>query len=151
MIRLSAFADEIAGDLEEQLDALAEDGIAHLDLRAVWGTPVLQLTDEQIERTRRLLDARGIRVAAIGSPIGKTPIDAPFHEEIDRFERAVSLARELGARYIRVFSFYPPAAVAGSFDWADYRDEVIGRLRELTARARAADLILTHENEKEIY
>jgi sugar phosphate isomerase/epimerase len=151
MIRLSAFADEIARDLEEQLDALTLDGIKHIDLRAAWGTPVLTLSDEQVARLERLLVARGVRVAAIGSPVGKTPIDAPFHDEIDRFERAVVLARRLGARYIRIFSFYPPLVVKGSFTWADYRDEVIARLRELTARARAADVVLTHENEKDIY
>lgn len=151
MIRLSAFADEIARDVEEQLDALARDGIAHLDLRAAWGTPVLQLSDEQVTQLERLLAARGVRVAAIGSPVGKTPIDAPFHEEIHRFERAITLARRLGARYIRIFSFYPPVDAGASFAWAPYRDEVLSRLRELTARARAADLILTHENEKDIY
>jgi sugar phosphate isomerase/epimerase len=151
MIRLSAFADEIARDLEPQLDALVADGITHLDLRAAWGTPVLQLSDVQVDRLAQTIDARGIRVAAIASPVGKTPIDAPFHEEIDRFERAIVLARRLGARYIRLFSFYPPLVVKGPFDWAEYREEVIARLRELTARARAADVILTHENEKDIY
>ncbi|HWE60718.1 MAG TPA: sugar phosphate isomerase/epimerase [Chloroflexota bacterium] len=151
MIRLSAFADEIAQDVEEQLDALARDGISHLDLRAAWGTPVLQLSDQQVDRLRQLLTARGMRVAAIASPVGKTPIDAPFHQELDRFERAVLLARGFGAPSIRIFSFYPPSGAAASADPAAYRDEVLARLRELTARARAAGVILTHENEKDIY
>jgi len=36
-------------------------------------------------------------------------------------------------------------------DWAPYRDEVLRRLRELAAGARAADITLLHENEKDIY
>jgi 3-dehydroshikimate dehydratase len=151
MIQLSAFADEIATDVEDQLDALVHDGIKHLDLRKAWGMPVLELRDNQVERLQRLLIARGVAVAAIASPIGKTPIDAPFHEEIDRLERAIRLAHRLGTRWIRIFSFYPPAGAGASFTWADQRDAVIARLRELTARARAANVILIHENEKEIY
>ena len=151
MIQISAFADEIAKDVEDQLEALHRDGISHLDLRAAWGTPVLQLSDKQLDRLEHLLQARGVQVAAIASPIGKTPIDAPFHEEIDRLERAILLARRLGSRWIRIFSFFPPARAGTSFSWADQREEVLLRLRELTARARAAGVVLIHENEKEIY
>jgi len=58
------------------------------DLRAAWGIPVLQLDELQLARLHVLLTARGARVAAVATPIGKTAIDAPFHEEIDRLERA---------------------------------------------------------------
>lgn len=151
MIRISAFADEIASELDEQIASLAAEGIGTIDLRAAWGTPVLDLDEGQVARLERALAAADIGVAAIATPIGKTPIDGPFGPQVHRFERAITLARRLDARYIRIFSFYPPSAVEGAVDPASYRDEVIRRLRELTARARAADLILVHENEKEIY
>ena len=151
MIRISAFADEIAPDLDEQIASLSAEGIGAIDLRAAWGTPVLDLDEGQVARLERSLSAANIGVAAIATPIGKTPIDGPFGLQIHRFERAIVLARRLGARYIRIFSFYPPSGAAGPIDLASYRNEVIWRLCELTARARAADLILVHENEKEIY
>jgi len=151
MIRISAFADEIASDLDEQIASLSAEGIGAIDLRAAWGTPVLDLDEGQVARLERSLSAANIGVAAIATPIGKTPIDGPFGLQIHRFERAIILARRLGARYIRLFSFYPPSGAAGPIDLASYRNEVIWRLCELTARARAADLILVHENEKEIY
>ena len=150
MIRLSAFADEIAPDVEEQLDALERVSIRSIDLRAAWGIPVLQLDETQLSRLHTLLAARGVRIAAVATPIGKTPIDAPFHEEIDRLERAILLAHRFSTPYIRLFSFYPPrGGSAGGPE--SYRLEVIMRLRELTARARAAAVILVHENEKDIY
>ena len=41
MIRLSAFADEISPDLEEQIAVLSLEHIHFLDLRGVWNTNVL--------------------------------------------------------------------------------------------------------------
>ncbi len=154
MIRLSAFADEISPDLDEQLAVLSLEHIHFLDLRGVWNTNVLDLTDQQVARIKETLDAHGIGVAAIGSPIGKVPIDSSFDEHLHRFERAITLARALQTPYIRIFSFYPPAHLkggSGAVNPADYRDEVLRRLREMTARARAAGVILLHENEKDIY
>ena len=151
MIALAAFGDEIAADLDEQLSAMAAVGVHRLDLRAAWGTPVLRLDDAQVEQVRASLRAHEAQVAAIASPIGKQPIDASFHEQVDMLERAITLARTFGARYIRIFSYYPPASANGPVEPASYRDEVLRRLRELTARARAANVVLIHENEKDIY
>jgi sugar phosphate isomerase/epimerase len=153
MIRLAAFGDEIAPDLEEQLSVLAGEGIRYLDLRGAWETNVLDLSDQQVGKIKEALAARDMAVAAIGSPIGKVPIDSPFGEHLHRFERALTLARAFQTPYVRIFSFYPPASAAGgdAADPAAYRDEVVARLREMVARARAADVILLHENEKGIY
>ena len=152
MIRLSAFADEISADLDEQIAVLSSEKVRFLDLRGVWNTNVLDLSDQQVTRVKETLDAHGIGVAAIGSPIGKVPIDSSFNEHLHLFERAITVAQALQTPYIRIFSFYPPAAsVRGAVNPAEYRDEVLRRLREMTARARAAAVILLHENEKDIY
>ncbi|MBV9231465.1 MAG: sugar phosphate isomerase/epimerase [Chloroflexi bacterium] len=154
MIQLSAFADEISPDLNEQIAVLRSENIRFIDFRAAWGTNILDLSDEQIARAKQALEAHGMGVAAIGSPIGKVPIDSSFDEHLQRFERAITVAQMLGTRYIRIFSFYPPLnreAGTAAPDPATYRDEVLRRLREMTARAHAAGLILVHENEKGIY
>jgi 3-dehydroshikimate dehydratase len=156
MIRLSAFADEISPDLNEQIAVLSSEHIHFLELRSVENTNVLDLTDQQVTRIKATLDAHGVGVSAIGSPIGKVPIDSSFNEHLHRFERAITLARAFQTPYIRIFSFYPPTTKEARDDSsvvnpAEYRDEVLRRLREMTARARAADVILLHENEKEIY
>ncbi len=156
MIRLSAFADEISPDLGEQIAMLKSEKIHFLDLRSVENTNVLDLSDAQVARIKETLDAHGIGVAAIASPIGKVPIDSSFDEHLHRFERAMTLARALQAPFIRIFSFYPPMSQEDKDDRstvhpAEYRDEVLRRLREMSARARAAGVILLHENEKDIY
>lgn len=143
---LSAFGDEIAAELSEQVDALLAEGIRQVEFRAAWGKNVLDLSDAEIARARALLAARGVRVSAVGSPIGKVKITDDFDAHLARFRRAVWVAGQLGTPYIRVFSFFLPAAEA-----ARHRDEVLRRLGALVAAARAAGLTLLHENERDIY
>ncbi len=153
MIRLSCFADEISPHLDEQIETLERERIHYIDLRAVDGTNVLDLTDEQIAHIKRTLDNSGIGVAAIASPIGKIPVDSPFDAHLRRLERAFTVAHVFDTPYVRIFSFYPPASTipGAAAAPATYRDEVLRRVREMTAHARAAGITLLHENEKEIY
>jgi 3-dehydroshikimate dehydratase len=148
MTYLSAFADEISPDLETQIEVLLSEKIHFIDFRAAWNTNVLDLSDEQVIRARELLNGRGIQVAAIGSPIGKVPIDTPFEEYMQRFERALAVAEMFGTRYIRIFSFYPSS---NQSDTVAHREKVLHFLHEMTARASAAQVTLLHENEKGIY
>jgi sugar phosphate isomerase/epimerase len=150
VIRLSAFADEISPDLNEQVDVLAREGIHYLDLRSMWNINVLALSDEQISTIQGTLKDYAIQVAAIGSPIGKAPVDGPLEAELQRLERAIVVAGAFSTPYIRIFSYYAPSARAGS-DPTTYRDEVMRRMRALGERAREAGIVLLHENEKDIY
>ncbi len=152
MIQLSAFADEISPNLDEQIAVLRDENIHFIDLRSVWGVNVLDFSDEQVNEIKHKLQEHGIGVAALGSPIGKVPIDSSFDTHLQRFERAIQLAHIFGTPYIRLFSFYPPQhPVNAAADPATWRAEVIRRMQEFTARARAANVILLHENEKDIY
>src|ERR1700686_2679035 len=108
MFILSAFADEISPDPEEQVRVLKECGISHLELRSIRKTNVLDLTDLQVGELKGLLDLHGIRLSAIGSPIGKIPIDQPFEPHLKRFERAIDLCKIFDPPTLRVFSSYKP-------------------------------------------
>ena len=147
MWTLTGFADEIAPDLDVQLDTLADESIRYLELRGVWNKNVLDLTDSEIATVKRTLSQRGVGVSSIGSPIGKIPIGDDFAPHLDRFRRALQVARALEAPYIRIFSFFIPAGA----DPAHYRDEVLDRMSRLVRAAEGADVTLLHENEKEIY
>jgi sugar phosphate isomerase/epimerase len=144
---LSGFADEISPDLDEQLAVLRGESISHLELRSVWSTNVADLDDAQVARLRRQLDESGVQVSAIGSPIGKTGIDAPFEPERERLRRVADVAAELGTTIVRVFSFFIPQGRNPQ----GYRTEVIDRMAALAALAAERGLVLAHENEKEIY
>jgi len=147
MWTLSGFSDEIADDLDEQCRVAAGLGLRHLEVRSAWGTNILDLDDDQLDRLEQTLARHGLQVSSIGSPIGKIFIDEPFPPHLDRMRHAAEVARQLGAPYIRVFSFFlRPGA-----DPADHRTEVLDRMRALAAVAEAAGVTLLHENENEIY
>lgn len=147
---LSAFGDEIAPDLEEQLDALEAEEIRYLELRGAWGKNVAAFDNEDLKRIERAVSARGIGVSAIGSPIGKISITDPFEPELQRFERILEIADWLGSSYIRLFSFFMPKA-EGEAAYPKYRSEVMRRLERMAEMAQPYGLILLHENEKDIY
>jgi sugar phosphate isomerase/epimerase len=147
MWTLSAFADEIAADLDVQLDTLERERIAHLEFRGVWNKNVLDLSDAEIETVKARLDQRGVKVSSIGSPIGKIPIEEHFTPHLIAFRRALDVARMLQAPYIRIFSFFMPEGA----DPARYREQVLDRLEQIVRLAEGAGVTLLHENEKHIY
>lgn len=147
MWTLTGFADEISPDLEEQLDTLAAESMQFMELRSVWNKNVLDLSDEELEKVRTTISDRGFGVSSIGSPIGKVPITDPFEPYLERFRRALHAAHALDAPYVRVFSFFIPEGD----DPARYRDGVLERMGALAEEAEQAEVVLLHENEKEIY
>jgi sugar phosphate isomerase/epimerase len=144
---LTGFADEISPDLDEQLDGLTEESISYMELRSVWHTNVLDLTDEELKKVASATTERGIGISSIGSPIGKVPVTDPFGPHLERFRRALGAAEVMGSPYIRVFSFFIPEG----HDPGDYREEVIERMGVLADAAQRAEVTLLHENEKDIY
>jgi sugar phosphate isomerase/epimerase len=147
MWTLSGFADEISPDLELQCATLDDLGIGHVEVRSLWDVNVLDLDDDQLARARKVFAAHPIYTSCIGSPIGKIAIREDFGPHLARFQRALQVAEALQAPYIRVFSFFIPA---GS-DPLRHRDEVLRRMTALVQAAKGHDVVLLHENEKEIY
>lgn len=146
---LSAFGDEISADLEEQLRLLRQLAIPSLELRSAWDTNVLRLSDDQVAQVRRLCQEYGIGVGTIGSPIGKSPITDPSDREEANLRRILQVAEALGARQVRVFSFYPPKGESEA-GYDRYVDEAARRLRRLAELAGQAGVLLVLENEREI-
>lgn len=144
---LSGFADEISPDPAAQLAVLAAEGITHLEFRGAWSTNVADLEDAHLASFQAAIDDAGVRVSAIGSPIGKIGINDPFDPELERMRRVAEIAGVLGTRLVRVFSFFIPEGEPPE----QYRQQVIDRLAALTEIAAASDLVLAHENEKLIY
>ncbi len=147
--KLSAFGDEIAADLEDQLAVLNRLAIDGLDLRSAWGKNVLRLNNAEAQRVRDLCDAHGITVRCIGSPIGKSPLAAPIAHELAHLERIIEIGQIVGTRNVRIFSFYPPDTSTNAH-YDQHVAEAADRLAKLAALAAEAEYILQLENEREI-
>lgn len=147
MWTLSGFIDEISSDFTEQCLVAAGLGLRHVEVRSAWKVNVLDLDDDQLATVGRTLADHGLAVSSIGSPIGKIFVDEDFESHLERARHAAEVAHTLGAPYIRVFSFF----TRPGDDPATHRDEVLRRMGALAQVAEHADLILLHENEKQIY
>jgi len=144
---LCAFADEIADELTTQMNVMEELRIFRIEMRGVNGKSILAHTLEEVHEVKKQLDARGFRVPVIGSSIGKIGIKDNFEEHIKLFQHTLAIADILQAKQIRTFSFYIPE----NEDPADYREEVLFRIKTLVKMAEQADCVMLHENEKGIY
>jgi sugar phosphate isomerase/epimerase len=150
MLRLSGFADEISPQLDEQIKTCKENGLTHFELRGVFGKNVLDFDSAMRSEIKAKLDANGMGVISIGSPIGKVPITDPWQPHFDRFKIAVDAAEFFKSPFIRIFSYYP-AEGAGKGDVIKHRDEVMKRMAAKVDYIKDRNVVLIHENERHIY
>ena len=146
-IILSGFSDEIAPELDLQLAAIREWGLSHIELRAADGVNVSDFSTEKGKEVKNKLAGAGVSVSSIGSPIGKIGIEEDFAPHLEKLKRTLEIQKELGAPYLRMFSFYIPQGRAPE----DFREEVLDRVGRMVEEAAAWDSVLLHENEKGIY
>ena len=144
---LSALADEYDADFETQLKGLNEFGIKYIEVRFVDGKNISTLSDSELERVKSLLNTYGIKVSAIGSPLGKIRLDEDIDAHLELAEKICRIANCLGTECVRMFSFYPPE----DKNIADYRAEVISALERMLDVAERYSVKFCHENEARIY
>jgi sugar phosphate isomerase/epimerase len=144
---ISAFADEISPDFDVQLRTLAEHGVQAIELRSVNRVNVLQLSADEVIELRRRAAAFGLRFSAVGSPLGKFPLDGDFADQLRALETALAHAQRLEAPRIRMFSFHIPKGD----DPDRHEAQVVDWLGQMVARAEPTGVALAHENEKGIF
>jgi sugar phosphate isomerase/epimerase len=144
---LSGFGDEISPDPAIQLAVLEALGARHIEVRSAWGVNVVDFDEERTDAVAELVSGAGFGVSAVASPIGKVDVSLPIEHEVERLRRVIAVAHRLETRYIRVFSFYRAEGQTAE----GIRDDVLARLRALAELAEAEDVVLLHENEKDIY
>ncbi|MDR2526146.1 MAG: TIM barrel protein [Oscillospiraceae bacterium] len=143
----SAFSDEAAKSLEEQIAACKAAGIGAMELRGIDGRNIATFDPAEAEEIKAKLDAAGIAVSAIGSPFGKLFIEEEFEEHFAEFKNTVAVADVLEAPVIRMFSFY----FGTENDHAALKEEVVRRVSEMVKYAKKKGIQCCHENEKGIY
>ncbi|MEU3227442.1 sugar phosphate isomerase/epimerase family protein [Streptomyces sp. NPDC006976] len=111
--------DELGQDPSVGMDLALAIGVRHLEIRTAHGSNALVLDDDQVRSIRQLADERGLRVAALASPLWKWcgpeatpgrvdsfgfPTQVPAEERVRWVDRALTVADILGTDRIRVFS-----------------------------------------------
>ena len=133
--------------VDKQIALLQELGIGWIEFRSGDGKGVADYTEKEAEMLMRRLSANGIRISAVGSPIGKIDITQDFEPHFETYRHIVELAGILDTSFIRMFSFFMPEGE----EPAEFRDEVMRRTDRMVEYAAGRNVVLLHENEKGIY
>jgi sugar phosphate isomerase/epimerase len=111
--------DELGQDPAVGMDLALALGVSHLEIRTAYDSNALVLDDERLREVRRLADERGLRVAALASPLWKWcppnavpgrvdsfgfPTRVPAEDRERWVDRALAVAGILGTTRVRVFS-----------------------------------------------
>ena len=144
--KISGFADEIAQELDVQIEAVSRLGIQYIEMRGVDGNNLIYHSDAKVKEIKQKLENAGIKLSALGSPLGKIGIEDPFEPHFEEFKRACEIAHRMDTKNIRMFSFYIPEGKE-----KEYKGKVFDRLGRFADYAGRNDIVLLHENEKGIY
>ncbi len=147
--KISGFSDEISPEIITQFTVLNKLGIKYFEPRGIDGKNISELNDDEVLQLKAKMDEFGISASSIGSPIGKIKLTDDFDAHFEVFKRVVKTAKMLNTKYIRMFSFYNEQ---NNSEWtSEEREDVIAKLKKMIEYAKAEDVILLHENEKDIY
>ena len=146
-MQLAVFTDEVSQDLEKVIRFAVGFGLDGVELRTVWDKPVHALSDKEIEQIKAMLEAHGLRVACIASPVFKCELDdaAAHREHLDHLRQCIRAAKSLDTNIIRLFTFWkrgPSAPV-----W----ERIKQQFRPAVPIAEAEGIILGLENEASTY
>jgi len=156
---IAAITDEFSPDLAAAVRSMSEIGMTAAELRMVFGKNIIDLTDEELDRAKQIVSQQGMSVISIASPLLKCvlpdapEVDSRFQQDIfaskHTFEdqprltgRAFEIAKRMGARIVRVFSYWRTVEPEKCFD------RVVIALRALAEKAAKHDLIIGLENEQ---
>lgn len=145
--KISGFSDEISKKTDEQFSVLNKLKIKYFEPRGIDGKNISELSDDDVLCLKDKMEKYGISASSVGSPIGKIKLSDDFDSHFELFKRVVKTAKLLHTKYIRIFSFYHDGE-----NWsADERAEVFTKLKKMIAYAKENDVVLLHENEKDVY
>jgi L-ribulose-5-phosphate 3-epimerase len=156
---IAAITDEFSPDLAAAVRSMSEVGMSAAELRMVFGKNIIDLTDEELDRAKQIVSQQGMNIISIASPLLKCvlpdapDVDSRFQQDIfaskHTFEdqprltgRAFEIAKRMGARIVRVFSYWRTVEPEKCFD------RVVIALRALADQAAKHDLIIGLENEQ---
>jgi L-ribulose-5-phosphate 3-epimerase len=158
LFRVAAITDEFSPDIEESVASMAAIGMTGAELRMLFDKNIIDLTDAELDHAKAICAAAGMEIISIASPLlkcvlpGAPEVDARFQQDMFAakygFEdqprltaRAFEIAHRLGARIVRVFSYWRSIEPEKCFDG------VVTALRGLAEKAATENLIIGLENE----
>jgi len=144
-LALGIVSDEIAPDFEEAVRHGLSWQITRYELRVLSSGRVPEVSNQDWERVRALVDGKKLTITALSPGIFKHPLsktDALEREIETTLPRTLTMAREVGAGLIIVFGFQREQG-----EPASHYDRAVALFSRAAAIAQEAGLRLAVENE----
>lgn len=158
--KVGVISDEISDDFDHACYVIAKQyGLHYVELRALWGKNLQDISDAQIAEARAILTRHGLTVTDIASPLYKVDWpDAPpspygskadlhgaaettFKQQDDVLRRSIELAKQFKTDKVRCFDFWRLD------DVKPYRAAINAKLQESAEFSAKQGIMLVLENE----
>src|SRR5688572_16174392 len=157
--RIAAITDEFSpDDLDAALRGMTAVGMTGAEMRVAFDKNMIDLPDEDLDRVRKTVSAHGMEVMSLASPLLKCVLpDSPaldsrvqhdvfgsahtYEDQPRLTRRAFEVAERLGAKIIRVFSYWRTVEPERTYD------RVAAALHDLGEQAAARGVTIALENE----
>lgn len=162
--------DEINQELERAFQVARELGLSYVEPHTLWNKQLAELTDEEIDRVKQLLDQYELRAHLVCGmlfrPFSLADVALEAMEDHPRFkehlwllERFIKMAKSWNAPYIRTFGFTRDIGGTNpsprSSDGGGIPDETLAKiakgLRIASERVASENLTLALENARSLY
>lgn len=160
--RISVINDEISADFDHVCYVVSHDfGLGWIELRSMWGKNTMDLSDDQISESKKILAKYNLQVTDIATPLFKTDwpgaprspygskgdihgaVEVAFKHQDELLERSISLAKQFNTGKVRCFDFWRLD------DVSPYRAAIDEKLRSAAEVAGKQGILLILENEFE--
>lgn len=117
---IGIITDGISRNFEYALDTMLETGLEYVELQYLWEKQVGELSDEDVELVKKLIETRGLKVSCISHHnLAGIPVDTPvssdaYRKQIDTLQRCIGIAKVLGSHLVRIFSFSKEMVLFGA-------------------------------------
>jgi len=145
MTKIGFITDEASQNFEEAAQLAVRYGLTGLEIRSVNNKAPQELSDDEIKEIAAIKNKYGLAVPAISSPFFKCELESDLAEQMQILERCIVLAKAVGAKLIRGFTFW-------KHDDFDARlDEIVRAFDKPIEMLEAADMQMVLEFDPNVY
>ena len=158
--KVGVISDEISDDFDHACHVINKQyGLQYVELRALWGKNLQDISDKQITEAQTILARYGLQVTDIASPLFKVDwpgappspygskadlhgaAEATFQQQDDVLRRSIELAKQFKTNKVRCFDFWRID------DIKPYRTAIDAKLQEAAEYSAKQGILLVLENE----
>ena len=143
MFKIGVIGDEVSQDFSTVVNFAQEHNLDSIEIRSVWDKLPHQLTDNDIDQIKGLLDGTDIEIIGIASPFFKCDMDngEERKEHLDILKGCIQTAKAFDTNLIRTFVFWDTGKTEKRWD------EIIDAYDEPRRIIDGEGIILGMENE----